>query len=270
MTKPARSFLKWAGSKLRSIEFIKEALDEPVHRLVEPFVGSAVVSLNIEAHEYLLCDLNDDLINVFNTLKNEGEYFIKYCKMFFKDGNTQRQFYYNRSMFNDCEKGSLERAALFVYLNRHCFNGLCRYNVKSEFNVPYGKYASVHFPEYEMRMFLHKADKFLFKCQSFEKTFNECTELDVVYCDPPYLPLCKTSNFTDYTSAGFGLEEHKVLVNYAINCKCKKVLISNHWIPGVTEELYKDGNTARRKFVKRYISAYSSRPDVEEVLVIYE
>jgi DNA adenine methylase len=263
-----KAFLKWAGGKSQSVEFIKQALPQKIERFVEPFVGSAVVSLNVDADSYLLADYNQDLINIYMAIKTYGPEFINYCKSFFKDGNDKSVFYYNRSRFNTLDYTE-ERAALFLYLNRHAFNGLCRYNSSGGFNVPFGKYKTIYFPENEMMLFHEKAQKFDFVCCSFEETFKKQKNGDVFYCDPPYIPLNTTAYFTDYTDKGFPFEYQKELVRFAEESICK-VLISNHWVPNVTEDLYKKGDTTLRKNINRSISAKASgRGKVEEVLVVY-
>lgn len=263
-----KSFLKWAGGKSQSLELIKSTIPGKPRRLVEPFVGSAVVSLNVEAESYLLADYNQDLIDVFRTLKDLGTDFVAYCKEKFVGGNNKDIFYYNRNMFNALSSGT-ERSALFIYLNRHCFNGLCRYNSSGKFNVPFGKYNTVYFPEKEMLNFIDRSDRYEFMCCSFEETFKRQKPGDVIYCDPPYIPLNATSAFTDYTDKGFPFEMQRQLVECAEG-SINPVLISNHWVPGVTEDLYKNGNTDLRKQISRSISARgSSRGKVEEVLVTY-
>ena len=158
---------------------------------------------------------------------------------------------------------------MFLYLNRHAFNGLCRYNSKGEFNVPFGRYKTVHFPEKEMGDFFRAAQKFTFQCCSFEDTFAQQRKGDVIYNDPPYIPLNSTSSFTSYTDKGFPFSSQRKLVECAENSICP-VLISNHWVPGITEYLYRNGDISRRKSVRRSISANGAgRNLVEEVLVIY-
>jgi len=264
----SKSFLKWAGGKSKSISFIEESLPFNIKRFTEPFAGSAVVSLNIAADEYILADYNEDLINVFTFLKQEKSSFIEYCRTFFRTANKEEIYYKNRDRFNSISI-NIERAALFIYLNRHSFNGLCRYNSSGKFNVPFGRYKTIYFPEREMEVFIKKSDRFQFKCCGFEETFKMCEDGDVYYADPPYIPLNDTAYFTSYTDEVFSFEKQNALVSLAEDSNCL-VLISNHWVPGVTEELYKNGNTDRRKYINRSIGAAGdSRKKVEEVLVIY-
>ena len=134
-----RPFLKWAGGKYRLIERIKEKLP-PGKRLLEPFAGSCALSLNTDYDSYWLNDINADLINLYKTLQKDGPSFIAFCRAFFKDtNNTPEKFYELRQQFNT-EKDIYSKAALFLYLNRHGYNGLCRYNSSGEFNVPFGQY----------------------------------------------------------------------------------------------------------------------------------
>lgn len=151
MSKP---FLKWAGGKYKLAHFIETHLPSPTRkRLIEPFAGSAAVSLSLEFESYLLNDTNADLIGLFQSLKNQKQEFIAYACSFFTAANNESGRYYElREQFNN-SRDTVERAALFVYLNRHAFNGLCRYNSKGGFNVPFGKYKAPYFPEAEILAF---------------------------------------------------------------------------------------------------------------------
>lgn len=266
----AKPFLKWAGGKSKLVPFIEQHIPRYRNRLVEPFVGSASVSLGLDFDEYLLNDNNADLINLYQTLKNERHEFIDYAQSFFNDNNNSEQrFYELRELFNHTPD-IVEKSALFVYLNRHCFNGLCCYNSKGFFNVPFGKYKSPYFPKDEFMSFIKKSDKMQFFCTDFENIFLKINNEDVVYCDPPYLPLTDTANFTTYNKNGFNLDDHYRLAKVSKSCKEKsrKILISNHDTP-LAHKLY-CGVEIKRITVQRNISAKSeSRKKVGEILVIF-
>ncbi|WP_010598253.1 Dam family site-specific DNA-(adenine-N6)-methyltransferase [Rickettsiella massiliensis] len=120
-----KSFIKWTGSKYRIIEKIKPYFPA-AHRLIEPFVDSAAVFLNTTYASYLLADTNHDLIHLYQYLKKDGRIFINYCRSFFRpEFNDPEAFYHLRSVFNN-SNNSRKRAALLLYLNKHCFNGLAR------------------------------------------------------------------------------------------------------------------------------------------------
>jgi len=117
------------------------------------FVGSGAVFLNTDYSESLLCDSNADLINLYSVLKAKKTDFVKACKeLFTAENNKEGRYYLFRDEFNNSSPGK-RRASLFVYLNRHCYNGLCRYNSRGEFNTPFGRYTKPYFPEDEMFVF---------------------------------------------------------------------------------------------------------------------
>ena len=141
-----KSFLKWAGGKSKLLNILLPEIGEVKGNYIEPFCGSAVVAFNVKASNYILADINDDLINVYRQLKLYGEVFIKYCSLLFESEFRNEESYYKfREKFNKTTN-DLEKAVLFIYLNRNAFNGLCRYNQSGGFNVPFGRYKSVYFP----------------------------------------------------------------------------------------------------------------------------
>jgi DNA adenine methylase len=272
-----KAFLKWPGNKRASIGMIKgEIMSNKNHlfgpfkgKFIEPFVGSAVVSLNIDFESYLLGDVNEDLMGLYNVLKDHKHSFIEYCKSYFDpEYNEESTFYSFRAKFNETED-KFEKAALFVYLNRHAFNGMCRYNASGKFNVPFGRYDNIHFPEAEMISFVQKIDQFEFVCQSFEQTIKRAQKEDVVYCDPPYIPLSNTASFTDYSTDGFGMDEQEKLAKLGEESNCL-FLISNHY-NDIALELYKNADYIVELNVSRVISAKAeSRKPVKELLAVYK
>ncbi|WP_162619269.1 DNA adenine methylase, partial [Cronobacter sakazakii] len=149
MTKPIKTPLKWVGSKVRLMPQLRYHLPEG-KRLVEPFAGSCAVMMNTDYDEYLIADLNPDLVNLYKAMACHTEAFLMELESLFSAGALGEQesraiFYYAvRDAFNLSGKGvgaeSVVAAARFMYLNRHGFNGLCRYNRRGQFNVPFGKY----------------------------------------------------------------------------------------------------------------------------------
>lgn len=265
-----RPFLKWAGNKFRIIDRVRQKLPNG-KRLIEPFVGSGAVFLNTDFDRYLLCDSNRDLIELYTLLKQEGANFINYLRPLFDESNNSAERYYTlRDEFNDCRETS-RRAALFVYLNRHGYNGLCRYNAKGGFNVPFGRYKRPYFPEQEMLAFARKARNARFKHQDFSATMNNCKQGDVIYCDPPYLPLSASANFTSYSAGGFGMTQQQKLAELANQCASQgvPVLISNHNTADA-RAIYKEA-ALQRFFVQRYISCKGGgRNKAGELLALYD
>ncbi|EJL3813245.1 Dam family site-specific DNA-(adenine-N6)-methyltransferase, partial [Escherichia coli] len=190
-----RSIFKWAGGKFGVLEQIFRYLPEG-KRLIEPFVGGGAVFMNAGYQENLLNDVNADLINFYKTLQREAHSLITLAHRFFQDYNTQEGYLAVRNAFNKQVYDDLHRAAAFLFLNRHCFNGLTRYNQAGEFNVGYGKYKTPYFPLQEMEAFLGAEGRSEFVCGDFAAVIEAAGEGDVIFCDPPYEPLPNTEGFT--------------------------------------------------------------------------
>ncbi|EEP2086916.1 Dam family site-specific DNA-(adenine-N6)-methyltransferase, partial [Salmonella enterica subsp. enterica serovar Schwarzengrund] len=151
------TILKWAGNKTAIMpELIKHLPGGP--RLVEPFAGSCAVMMATDYPHYLVADINADLINMYQVIKDEVEHFIAISKALFACNNFSEQYYVIREEFNHLHSLDLIwKAAYFLFLNRHCYRGLCRYNRAGHFNVTYGNYKAPYFPEAEIRTFAEKA-----------------------------------------------------------------------------------------------------------------
>jgi DNA adenine methylase len=267
-TKP---FLKWAGGKYRVLGRILRELPAGA-RFVEPFAGSCAVYLNTRFPEALICDLNSDLINLYTQLQQEGEDFIRYCASFFTpDNNTRPGYLALRDRLNASAENR-ERAALLLYVNRHAFNGLVRYNAKGEFNVPFGKYKKPYFPLEELRNFYRKmcstATKFI--VSDFRSVFTQLKAGDIVYCDPPYVPLSQTASFTAYAGNAFHARDQRDLAVLAKEAWQKgiHVVLSNHDTE-ITRNLYSSA-ILKRFSVRRFISRDgANREAAPELIAVY-
>lgn len=229
-----RPFLKWAGGKFRLLPRIHAVLPQG-DRLVEPFTGGAAVWLNTHYPKALIADANTDLINLYRSVQKSGVSFIRAAaKLFTEANNTAESYYALRTEFNTCTD-IWRRSLLFLYLNRHGFNGLCRYNAAGGFNVPFGRYSSPYFPENELNFFVRKSqtEDVTFSAADFRDIFAQIGPGDVVYCDPPYMPLTSTANFTSYTPGGFTLQDQQDLAGLAIQSAQSgiTVVISNQATP---------------------------------------
>ncbi len=191
-----KSPIKWAGGKTRVMPELLKHLPK-ADCLIEPFVGSGTVFMNTEYRRYVLCDSNRALINFFRMLTSNTERLIDTARRMFLDGNNEEQYYKRRALFNSMQWSdtgkadtALLYAALFLYLNRHCFNGVYRVNQKGDHNVPFGKYAAPYFPADEMHGFAEKANdtKAIFIDGDFSHVIPDVMQLTydaVIYCDPP-------------------------------------------------------------------------------------
>lgn len=261
-----KSPIKWAGGKARVMPQLLDHLPK-ADCLIEPFVGGGTVFMNTEYRRYVLCDSNLNLINFFRQLTDRPEDTIAACREVFSGGNTAEEFYQRRAEFNALgEKADSDPdaamllAALFLYLNRHGYNGLYRVNLKGELNVPYGKFAEPYFPEKEMRLFAEKANdtKAIFMHSDFRLSIRSvvyASDDAVIYCDPPYIPASETANFTAYGKP-FTLDDHRSLVANLLNANRQfgtRVVISNSDTPE-TREIYSAFNLHAFS-VRRSVSA---------------
>ncbi|WP_199637226.1 Dam family site-specific DNA-(adenine-N6)-methyltransferase [Serratia sp. PAMC26656] len=250
MNKPV---LKWLGSKARIIDTLRQHLPEG-RRLVEPFVGSGAVFLNTDYDSYLLCDINSDLINFHSVAKNQPEVLIREARHLFNAHPDQEGYYRVRADFNlRCDSNFIYRAAQFLYLNRHTFNGVCRYNLSGEFNSPFGHRKAPYFPENEIRAFAEKAQakKAIFLCCSFPEAIRMAQAGDVIYCDPPYIPASATASFTSYHTDGFTSEQQRKLARMLrIAAKLGRHVVASNSETDAAKALYADfaitSITARR------------------------
>jgi len=185
--------LKWAGGKRWLVPALTRLwLPHRHRRLVEPFVGGLAVALGLSPDSALLNDYNPHLINFYTWLKRSLVVEVGMA-------NDKDLFYQHRSRFNELVRTgythSKEAAELFYYLNRTCFNGLCRFNNSGEFNVPFGKYKSINYTT-DFTRYTHALLFWDFKTGDFSKVDTEPT--DFLYADPPY-----DVNFTSYSAGGF-------------------------------------------------------------------
>lgn len=272
ITPTHRPFLKWAGGKFRLSAAINRVLPKNKTCLIEPFVGAGAIFLNSHFERYILADINPDLINLFSLIKQDVNTYIATSEpLFFHPKANSSEFYYQkRAEFNE-SKNSLERAALFLYLNRFGYNGLCRYNSRNEFNVPFGNYKKHYFPEIELRYFAEKAQRAEFICADFQQSIALANEDCVVYCDPPYAPLTQSSNFTAYAGNTFNLEHQRLLATLAhqsAQIRGVPVLISNHDTP-FTREIYQGAKIRRIKVQRSISQTPQKREKVAELLALF-
>ena len=266
-----RPFLKWPGGKYRLVDRIRSALG-PGQRLIEPFAGSGAVFLNSPYKRFVVADSNLDLIDLYSRLVQDGNALIEASRELFRpETNVSTRYYALREEFNHT-RHSRRRAALFLYLNRHCYNGLCRYNGSGGFNSPFGRYRQPRFPELEMRGFVIKAKNARFMHAGFEESMALARRGDVVYCDPPYTPLSRTAHFTDYHTGGFGWQDQERLANLAHKLARRgiQVVVSNHDTAAM-RDLYTGLGARIESFtVRRTISCNARRRNrVGELLAIF-
>lgn len=243
--KPTKPFLKWAGNKFRIIDRVIGTIgDRQVGRskYIEPFGGSGAVIANVGhlfSGKRTYGEFNPELIHLMQAVQEDLPRLLKETELLFNpDYNVEERYYELREEFNGYVKSvkpdRLRKSARFIYLNRHCFNGLCRYGPNG-FNVPFGRYAKPIAPIEEIKAFAKLMSGVTIDSPgSFETIMAQADADTLVYCDPPYFPLTLTSNFTQYSDkSGFGPEMQEKLAVAAAECAQRGavVLISNHDVP---------------------------------------
>lgn len=240
-----RPVLKWAGGKARLAPRICEAFAEPCRgTYYEPFCGSAAVLLYRRAcgdvEDAVLSDVNPKLVAVHLAIRDHVEGVLNALDRLPADDWRER-YYDVRDRFNNGPWDGPTHAARFIWLNRAGFNGLYRENRKGAFNVPVGRYSALRLPRAEH---FRKVSELLqgvdIVCASFDEVLCMAGEGDHVYCDPPYVPLTATANFTAYQKQPFGAEAQEALAREARRAARSgaRVVLSNHDLPLVREELY--------------------------------
>lgn len=267
--------MKWAGGKRKLVETIRRLLPPDMNRYVEPFVGAGSVALNVMAKSIHIGDINADLILTWHAVQLSACELIEECRLLF-DGskNNEKSYYALREEFNHAEY-SFRKAALFIYLNRHGFNGMCRYSAGGTFNIPFGKYASVELPVNKILAVSAVIKDWHMSDMDFRTTMAQLNPGDVAYCDPPYVPeqqVKQATAFTAYSKENFSIDDQISLANAAGAAAQRGVtiIISNHDTK-FTRNLYEErGGVLVKTRTKRSIASKSeNRKEASELLVVF-
>ena len=262
-----KSFLKYPGGKYKLSATINQHLGEG-KKLIEPFVGAGNVFVNTDYDSYLLNDINQDVIDILSLIKRDPVHLMSLAEIYFSGSYNNEMSYYNlRREFNQIPSCA-ERCALFLYLNRHGYNGLCRYNLKGDYNVPYGRYRAPYFPQKEIEHFHQKLKRATLISGDFGEAFRRARSGTCIYSDPPYFGINDTANFTAYSGKGFGYREQIRLMKLSQKARDRgiRVIISNHDLP-ISRELYKGAEIT--SFDVRRTIGCKGRDNVGELLAVY-
>lgn len=249
MSEKIRPFVKWAGGKGSLIPQLNnfypyELKNGIIERYIEPFVGGGAVLIDIlqkyDVQEAYAFDINIDLINSYNVIKNNVNELITILKemeteyLQLEQEERRNYFYNKRDEYNgyilEENEQSIHRAAQFIYLNRTCFNGLYRVNKSGKFNVPMGSHKNPTICDEEnLRKLSELIQNVQFQYGDYKKSTEYVTENTFVYFDPPYRPLNVTSGFTSYTKEDFNDDNQKELATFyrELNDRDAKLMLSN-------------------------------------------
>ncbi|MDD5133299.1 MAG: Dam family site-specific DNA-(adenine-N6)-methyltransferase [Candidatus Nanoarchaeia archaeon] len=265
------TFLKWAGGKRRILKKIDTHIPKEINTYFEPFLGGGSMFFYIKQKyvpkKCVLSDINKDLIDSFKAVRDNPKKLISSLK-YFKKKDSKEFFYNTRKKFNENKIFGVRRAAAFIYLNKTCFNGLWRVNSAGEFNVPYGKYKNPEIFNAEnifYASYLLKEVKILH--QDYRKIIKIVKKGDLVYLDPCYDPLKKTS-FANYTPKRFSELDRIELAKFIrfLNYKGVKIILNNNDIPPI-RKLYSKFNI-QEIFVSRSINSDPlGRGKIKELII---
>jgi DNA adenine methylase len=256
LVKTAKPFLKWAGGKTQLITEIEKSLPYEITNkkftYIEPFVGSGAIlfwMLNNfpKLEKAAINDINEDLINTYKTIASKPKELISILQQLQNEFHSlennpeeKKEYYYQkRELYNTRKEEQSGQAALFIFLNRTCFNGLYRVNRKNEYNVPMGSYKRPTICDKENILAVSQAlQKVEILCGDYEKTLNHADNNTLFYFDPPYKPLSETSSFNSYAKDEFNDAEQIRLRDF-----CRKLDALNHtWILSNSDVKGKDEN----------------------------
>lgn len=291
-TYPAKPFVKWVGGKTQLLAEIKEALPHDLSQrsgvtYVEPFVGGGAVLFWI-LQEYpnitraVINDINKELVCTYRVIKScvedligaltrlEAEYLVR------DERERKEYFLTQRDRFNSEDKSDVETAALFIFLNRTCFNGLYRVNSKGKFNVPHGRYANPKICDQETL----RADSVVLQrveilCGDFAQTEIYASRDTLYYFDPPYRPLTDTAAFTSYARGGFDDAEQRRLRDFCARiAKQESLFVASNSDPqNVDDEddffdyLYEEFSIKRVSAMRMINSKGDGRGSISEIMI---
>ncbi len=287
--KIAKPFVKWAGGKTQLINNISNKISVQTQTYIESFVGGGALLFYLlnnypNLKKVVINNINTDLINTYEIIKNNVEELIfllqkwqnEYYSVLENEEQKKEYYYQKRTLFNERISNKTTQSALFIFLNKTCFNGLYRVNRKNEFNVPIGSYKKPLICDTEN---LNAVNLALQKVEilngDFEQTLSYAEKETLFYFDPPYKPLSKTSSFNAYAKDEFNDKEQIRLADF-----CKKIdslgynwILSNSDVKGKNpndnffDNLFKDFQI-NRVLAKRSINANpKKRGQLTELLI---
>lgn len=293
--KKIKPFVKWAGGKGQILETIKEnfpvGFGKTIRKYAEPFVGGGAVLFEILANydldEIMISDINQELVNSFIVVRDNVEELISLLDAMQEEfiplaKEDRKEYYYSkRELFNQLKQDksnsmNIALAALFIFLNKTCFNGLYRVNSKGGFNVPMGAYKKPLICDAEnLQLISQKLQNVRIVCGDYKESVDFIDENTFVYFDPPYRPLNATSAFTSYNEVIFTDCNQEELAEYIhmLNERKAKILLSNSDPKNYDEEdnffddLYANYNIKRIEASRMINSKSTGRGKIKELLI---
>jgi DNA adenine methylase len=289
----AKPFLKWAGGKTQLINEIERSLPFEITNkkftYVEPFVGSGAILFWMlenfpKLEKAVINDINADLINTYRIIASKPKELISILQIFQneyhnldgKDEEKKEYYYKKRELYNTRKEEQSGQAALFIFLNRTCFNGLYRVNKSNGYNVPMGSYKKPTICDDQNILAVSNVlQKVEILCGDYEETLKEANTNSFFYFDPPYKPLSSTSSFNSYAKDEFNDEEQIRLRNFCSKLEKQghKWMLSNSDVKGKDindnffDEIYSEFSISRVKARRNINANPEKRGELNELLI---
>lgn len=271
--------VKWAGGKSQLLSQFEPFFPADFRRYLEPFVGGGAVFFylysqgRLDGKESILIDRLEELINVYRVTRDHLQDLIgALCQH--EPYKHDADYYYEVRAWDRRpdyrQRGDVERAARFIYLNRTCYNGLYRVNRKGQFNVPFGRYRNPTICDADNLRLVHRSlQGVVLEVGDFGRCLELASPGDFVYLDPPYHPLSKTAYFTSYTSAAFSAKDQQRLAATfeELNQRGCQIMLSNSYTDSI-RELYEGHEQVRVQAIRAISSKPDQRGAISELLVM--
>ncbi len=262
-----RPVIKWAGGKRQMLGQYAPYFPLDYRDYHEPFLGGGAVYFFLSPAKAFLSDINEELIIMYRVLQTSVRELINDLHSHLND----REYYYNLRAMDPAGLNEVQRASRLIFLNKTCYNGLYRVNRKNQFNVPFGSYAKPRIVDEEVLLAAHYAlQGATLEQKDFQVVLDRSRSGDFVYFDPPYVPLSRTANFTDYTNGSFDSREQARLADtfHELTQKGCLVMLSNSDTP-LIRDLY--GKYLKGFVVVQGVRCVNSRGDrrgrIDELLI---
>lgn len=264
----ARPFLKWVGGKTQLLPTLHALMPASYNHYVEPFVGAGAMFFSLGVQNAFLSDANHELILTYKAIRDAVEKVIdglSECEQ-----NHSEEFFYKLREIQPEEIDAPSAAARMIYLNKNCYNGLYRVSKKKRrFNSPFGHYDAARIPAVEdLRACSHALANVAIEEIDFEDVLSNLETGNFCYCDPPYVPVSETADFTSYTADDFSWKDQERLASSALAAAERGafVMLSNADVPEV-RELYLGWDITSVQARRNINSKGSKRGPVGEVVI---
>ena len=264
-----KPFIKWAGGKRQIIKELTDSLPKNYNRYFEPFIGGGALFFAVRPKNAYISDINPELINLYNTVKNNTHSLIKDLLRY---KNTETEFYRIRNLDRTPDYKNLtniEKASRFIYLNKTCYNGLYRTNSKGQFNAPYGFYKNPNIiDEQNLKICSELLKETEIRLSDFSNIENKIKTRDFVYFDPPYIPINKTSSFTKYYKDDFNTGSQIKLKELCDRLNKKNIyfMLSNSYNETALN-LYKEYNIKKINAIRAINCKADKRGTINELII---